>query len=94
MTTETERLKLLELLDKAAQMASQYSGGYSVEFASAEEFHKALSDSIVHLKAGDNTQLDILYIWFLPTSCWDDFVGMEGLELGNEISELLIEMTK
>lgn len=86
---ENEKNSLIALLDKAEKLASQYTGGYSGGFFSAEEFHETLSESIRKLKNGDNSQLDKLYLWFLPTSCWDDFVGKEGEHLGNEISRLL-----
>ena len=69
MTTESDKKKLFELLYKAEHLAGQYTGGYSGEFLSAEEFHSALVDSITKLKNGDNSQLDKLYISFLPTSC-------------------------
>ena len=91
--TETDMKRLIELLDKAEHLAGQYSVGYSGPFLSAEEFHLALVDSITKLKSGDNAPLDKLNIWFLPTSCWDDFVGRDGQELANEISDLLIKMT-
>jgi hypothetical protein len=92
MPTETDKRKLIELLDKAEHMARQFSGGYSGQFLSAEEFHLALVESITKLKNGDNSQLDTLNIWFLPTSCWDDFDGSDGLDLANEISDLLHKM--
>jgi len=84
------RQKSLESLE---YLAGQFSGGYSGQFLSAEEFHLALVDSITKLKNGDNSQLDNLNIWFLPTACWDDFVGSDGQDLANEISDLLIKMT-
>lgn len=93
MTTETDKKKLIELLDKAEHLAGQFSGGYSGQSLSAEEFHSALVDSIAKLKNGDNSQLDKLYIWFLPTSCWDDFVGRDGQDLANQISDILVKMT-
>jgi hypothetical protein len=93
MTTGTDIKKLIDLLDQAEHLAGQFSGGLSGQFNSAEEFHLALSDSITKLKNGDNSQLDKLNIWFLPTSCWDDFVGTEGQELANQKSDLLIILT-
>lgn len=93
MTTETENKKLIELLDKAEHLAGQFSGGYSGQFLSAEEFHSALGDSIRKLKSGDYSQLDKLNIWFLPTSCWDDFVSSDGQNFANQISDLLVKMT-
>jgi hypothetical protein len=89
MTTQTNYTKLIGLLDKAEKLASEFQGGYSGQFLSAEEFHQALFDSINKLKQGDNTQLDKLHIWFLPTSCWDDFIGRDGQDLANEICSLL-----
>jgi hypothetical protein len=86
---ETDKIKLTSLLDKAEKILCQYSGGYSKDFFSAEEFHIALIDSINCLRNGDNSQIEKLFIWFMPTSCWDDFVGTEGLDLGNEIFEIL-----
>jgi hypothetical protein len=94
MTIVTDIIKLIELLGKAEHLAGQFSGGYSGQFFSAEEFHAALVDSITKLKNGDNSQLDQLNIWFLPTSCWDDFVGRDGQDLANEISDLLVKMTE
>ena len=94
MTTQTDHTKLINLLDKAEKLASKFQGGYSGQFLSAEEFHQALFDSINKFKQGDNTQLDRLHIWFLPTSCWDDFIGKDGQDLANEISRLLSTLTK
>jgi hypothetical protein len=94
MTKPTDHNKLIDLLNKAEKLASEFQGGYSGQFLSAEEFHQAMVDSINKFKQGDNTQLDKLHIWFLPTSCWDDFIGIEGQTLANEISELLSTLTK
>jgi hypothetical protein len=94
MTKPSDHNILIDLLDKAEKLASEFLGGYSGQFLSAEEFHQALVDSISKFKQGDNTQLDKLHNWFLPTSCWDDFIGIEGQTLGNEISELLSTLTK
>jgi hypothetical protein len=93
MTTESFSKKLIELLEQAEQLVGQYSGGYSGQFFSAEEFHAALVTSISKLKSGDNSQLNQLYRWFLPTSCWDDFVGRDGENLANQISYLLTKIS-
>ena len=94
MTTSNNDTTLLNLLDKAEQLASEFQGRYSGQFLSAEEFYTALSKSISKLRQGDRTQLDHLHVWFLPTSCWDDFVGKNGQDLANEISRLLSKLTK
>ncbi len=94
MTTESNYTKLIDLLEKAEKLASALQGGYSGQFLSATEFHQALFDSISKFKQGDKTQLEKLQIWFLPTSCWDDFVGKDGQKVANEISGLLSTLTK
>jgi len=94
MTTQSDYTKFIDLLDKAEKLAGKFQGGYSGQFLSAEEFHQALFDSINKFKQGDKTQLDKLHIWFLPTSCWDDFIGKDGQDLAIEISGLLSTLTK
>jgi hypothetical protein len=94
MRAQTDHTKLIALLDKAERLASEFQGGYSGQFLSAEEFHQALFDSINKFKQGDNTQLDRLHFWFFPTSCWDDFIGKDGQDLANEICKLLSTLTK
>jgi hypothetical protein len=94
MTTQSDYTKIIDLLDKAEKLASEFQGDYFGQFLSAEEFHQALYNSINKFKQGDKTQLDKLHIWFLPTSCWDDFVGKDGQDLANEISVLLSTLTK
>lgn len=76
----------------AEELAREFSGGYSKNFFSAQEFHKALSDSAIRLKAGDIDQLNHLWRWFAPTCDWDDFIGKDGLKLANEIFELVAEL--
>ena len=94
MTKQFDYNSLINLLDKAEKLASEFHGGYSGQFLSAEEFHHALLDSITKFKQGDEKQLEKLQIWFLPTSCWDDFIGKEGEDLANEISVLLSILKK
>jgi len=81
--------KLITLLEEAANLISEFTGGYSNQFSSAEEFHEALVESIEKLKNGDETQLETLVSWFYPTSSWDEFVGYPGMDLANKISEML-----
>lgn len=85
--------RLLVLLDKAEKLVSQFSGGYSNRFISAEEFHAALRSSIHRLRSGDLNELKTLRVYFAPTCSWDDFTGMDGMELGNEIFELIDVMS-
>ena len=88
MTDNSTFSKLLELLDNATETVREYSGGYSGSFLSAEDFHKELKLAVDRLKSNDMTVLDKIQTWFLPTSAWDDFVGMDGIHLGNSISDL------
>jgi hypothetical protein len=86
---ETRLDRLLLLLDEAEALAGKFTGGYSNRFIGAEEFHHELTDSIAKLRAGDRSEIDTLSLYFTPTCSWDDFTGMDGMELGNEIYELL-----
>ena len=91
---ESNKELLFQLLDEAQELASKYSGGYSNTFLSAEEFHIALTESIEKLKNGDKEQLKKLHIWFAPTCDWDDFIQIDGLEIGNKLYEIIYEIIK
>ena len=75
-------------------MLAKYSGGYSGEYLSAQEFHKDLKSAVEEYKKGDDTKLDLFYIWFAPTCEWDDFVGKEVENLANEIFEIVDKLKK
>jgi hypothetical protein len=93
MTLDNLKLELLlKLLDKAEKLAGQFSGGYSNNFFSAQEFHKALADSINKLKAGDTDQLHDLWLWFAPSCDWDDFIHRDGEDLASEIHPLVTDL--
>ena len=95
MTLDNSKLeRLIKLLDKAEKLVGQFSGGYSNNFFSAQEFHTALADSINKLKAGDTDQLNDLWLWFAPTSDWDDFIQKSGEDLANEIYPLVTDLIK
>lgn len=70
---------LLTDLHQAATILSEYTGGYSGQYASAEEFHKDLVNKIQKLENGDKSVLHDLWHWFAPTCQWDDFVGDAAL---------------
>lgn len=78
---------LLSDLKKAEKILAEYSGGYSGEHLSAEEFHKDLIDRISILENGDETVIEDLWRWFAPTCQWDDFVG--NVDLGERIFQQL-----
>lgn len=93
--TDNAKLERLYLqLDKAEELARQFSGGYSDHFFSAQEFHAALADSIAKLKSGDTDQLNNLWLWFAPSYDWDDFTHQDGQDLANEIFPLLTDLKK
>lgn len=95
MTIDNSKLeRLLKLLDNAEKLAGQFTGGYSNNFLSAQEFHTALKDSKNKLKAGDAEQLNELWLWFAPTGDWDDFIHQDGEDLANEIFSLITELRK
>ena len=80
---------LIEELKTAYQLVSQCEGGYSGDFLDAREFAVALKEAITLFESGDDTCVKNLWLWFAPTTAWDDFVGSEGMELGNSIFEKL-----
>jgi hypothetical protein len=78
---------LIADLKEAEKILSEYSGGYSGEHLSAEEFHRDILDRIKKLESGDESVIEDLWIWFAPTCQWDDFVG--NIELGERIFQRL-----
>jgi len=86
-THKNKMASLIADLKKAEKILSEYSGGYSGKFLSAEEFHRDLLDSIIKLENGDNKVIESLWVWFAPTCQWDDFVG--DVDLGEKIFQKL-----
>ena len=84
--------ELISDLKKAERIVSEYTGGYSGEHLSAEEFHKDLKERIERLEQGDESVIEDLWIWFAPTCQWDDFVGQ--IELGEKIFQKLNKIKK
>jgi hypothetical protein len=80
---------LLELLNDAENLVGQFTGGYSNQFFSAEEFHEALVIAILRLQNNDLEVLSTLWLWFAPTCSWDDFTGVEGMNLCNDTFEAI-----
>ena len=78
---------LITDLKKAERILSEYSGGYSGEHLSTEEFYTDLVDRIKKLVNGDESVIEDLWIWFAPTCQWDDFVG--DIDLGETIFQQL-----
>ncbi|MCP4535729.1 MAG: hypothetical protein GY832_01115 [Chloroflexi bacterium] len=88
------RNKLIIELEQALAIVSRYEGGYSGEFLDAKEFAVALQEAIGKFKAGDDSCVKDLRLWFAPTTAWDDFVGYTGIELGHSIFEQLDKYIK
>ncbi len=86
-TNRTKISSLITDLKKAEKILSEYSGGYSGEYLSTEEFHEDLIDRIKKLENGDESVIEDLWIWFAPTCQWDDFVG--DIDLGERIFQRL-----
>lgn len=84
-----ELQKLIDLLKRANALLSEFSGGYSGEFMSAEEFHSKLTETIRYLEEVKLEYLLDILVWFVPASCWDDFVGIHDTEkLADQIYQL------
>ena len=83
---------LVRDLKKAQRILSKYSGGYSGEHASAEDFLRDLIDRTTKIESGDLSVIDELWGWFAPTCQWDDFVG--DIELGERIFQKLNRIKK
>ena len=92
MRNGSDLKQLVLLLEKAVQLSAEFSGGHSPNFLSAEEFHATLAGAVQRIKENHMTELEKIYTWFLPASAWDDFVDIDGLDLGNEISELVTKL--
>ena len=80
-----ELFQLIGDLHSAEKLLSEFNGGYSTKFSSAEEFHKALVEEIYNVESDNVVDLTQIWLWFAPTSEWDSFAGIAGLELGNRI---------
>ena len=84
------KYKLFELfsdLEQAEKILAKIKGGYSGTFTSTEQFYRALKEEVYDLKHQNVPDFRQICLWFAPTSTWDDFVGMEGIELSNRIYE-------
>ena len=94
MTDNSKLERLFKLLGEAETLVKDFTGGYSSNFFSAQEFHAALSASIIKLKEGSEDQVNDLWVWFAPAGDWDAFTHREGEALGNEIFQLLTDWKK
>ncbi len=81
--------ELIEKIEIAIKMVAQSPDNWSDHFSSTEDFHRAMKDALEKLRSGDNSVINSLIAWFVPSYDWDDFVG--DVDLGNEIYDLLIE---
>ena len=84
--------ELITLLEEAVALSSQYTGGYSNQFFSAEEFHEALKTTFSEFKNGNMNALNDLWGYFAPTCSWDDFIRHDGIELGHKIYTLVNDL--
>jgi len=89
-TSKNYTQSLINDLKEAEKILSEYSGEYSGQNFSAEEFHKNLKDRIFELENGNKAVLEDLWIWFAPTCQWDEFVG--DVPLGERIFQQIITL--
>ena len=82
-----EILDLFKDLEKAKEILSQLTGGSSNSFNSVEDFYNAFVEELYDLKDQNVPDFEQICIWFAPTSAWDDFVGLDGMEIANRIFE-------
>lgn len=80
-----ELFELIEDLHKAEKLLSTCKAGYSGEFISAEDFHRAFVDELYNIEFDNVADFTLMWRWFMPNCIWDDFTGTEGLELGSRI---------
>ena len=90
-STEEKMLELIKLLEKAERYLSEFRGGYSGQYISAEDFHQDFKLELDKLKNGNNESVNTFWIWFAPTYHWDDFTGsdLNSEKYGNTIFEKL-----
>ncbi|AEE20237.1 hypothetical protein [Dokdonia sp. 4H-3-7-5] len=85
-----KKWKLFELfsdLHLAEKMLSEFKGGYSGKFSSAEEFYNAFVEHLYEIEKDNVADFTQIWYWFAPTCEWDDFTGKQGEKLGNRIFE-------
>jgi hypothetical protein len=78
---------LLDDLNDAIKIVSKYSGGYSGDMISAEEFTQRLREEVDNIKQQDFPDLNLIWLWFAPTCHWDDFTSSEDSDIANRIFE-------
>ena len=82
-----EMLDLFNDLEQAEEILSTLTGGYSSKFNSVEDFLNEFVEELYDLKSQNVPDFEQICMWFAPTSTWDDFVGINGIELANRIYE-------
>lgn len=90
MDIEGIRLDLIKALKQAGEYILDYQGPSSAsftDFANKDEFATAIAEAITCLEQKDDSQIEELQTWFLPSSDWDDLA--QNLEIGNKVSGLI-----
>lgn len=85
---------LIQLLEKAVSIASQYGGHYQGRFNNAEEFLEELRCSIYRINSGKRDEIYRLYGWFVPAGDWNNITGQEGMEFGEEIFKMIQQLVR
>ena len=91
-------LDLINELEKAEKILSEYSGGHSGDYFCATDFNKDYVLNLNKIKSDFNMNLKpdlgFMYRSFLPTCEWDDFVGSEGINIANRILKKIEKLKK
>ena len=86
--------ELFSDLHLAKKMLSEFKGGYSGKFTSAEEFYDTFVEHLHEIESDNVADFTQIWNWFAPTCAWDDFTGKQGEELGNRIFEKVNDWKK
>jgi len=89
-----KKIDLIDELKRAHNVAEKYEGGNSGEFLDAKEFASALNEAIQNFESSDDSCVKNLWLWFAPTSVWDDLIDIDETELGNSCFEKLEQYIK
>ena len=67
---------------------------WGIRFKTPDEFGDALVDALKRIHAGAPSGLHDLRSIFGPTGTWDDEIGVQGMDLANQVLLLTNELKK
>lgn len=80
-------VELLDDLNKAKKILEEISKRNLPNKEEIDDFYLHLEDEIDDIEHSNKLDLSKIYIWFLPTSVWDELTMTDGAEIGNPIFE-------